>query len=173
MGARSKARKRALDILFEADQRGIEPLKLIADRQRRGNDGVVLPEYAITLVEGVIEESVKIDELLSTYSHGWTIERMPAVDRAVLRLGTWELLFNRTCRTQWRSTRRSSWPAPCRRTTRRDSSTVCSDACWRSRHPEPGRRRRGPGGWLSESSPADPGTARCSIGNVSMGRCAG
>ena len=94
MGARSKARKRALDILFEADQRGLDPLKLIADRLARGNEGAILPEYAITLVEGVMKESEQIDELLTTYSHGWTIDRMPAVDRAVLRLGTWELLYN-------------------------------------------------------------------------------
>jgi N utilization substance protein B len=94
MGARSKARKRALDILFEADQRGLDPITLIADRLARGNEGAVLPEYSITLVEGVMKESERIDELLTTYSHGWTIERMPAVDRAVLRLGTWELLFN-------------------------------------------------------------------------------
>ena len=94
MGARSKARKRALDILFEADQRGLDPLKLIADRLARPNDSAPLSEYSITLVEGVMEQSERIDELLATYSHGWTIERMPAVDRAVLRIGTWELLFN-------------------------------------------------------------------------------
>src|SRR5690349_2133479 len=94
MGARSKARKRALDILFEADQRGLDPVKLIADRLARGNEGAVLSPYTITLVEGVMEQSERIDELLATYSHGWTIDRMPAVDRAVLRLGTWELLFN-------------------------------------------------------------------------------
>ena len=94
MGARSKARKRALDILFEADQRGLDPLKLIADRLARPNDSAPLSEYSITLVEGVTEQSERIDELLATYSHGWTIERMPAVDRAVLRIGTWELLFN-------------------------------------------------------------------------------
>jgi N utilization substance protein B len=94
MGARSKARKRALDLLFEADQRGLDPIKLIADRLARGNEGAVLPEYSITLVQGVMEHLERIDELLATYSHGWTIDRMPAVDRAVLRLGTWELLFN-------------------------------------------------------------------------------
>jgi transcription antitermination protein NusB len=93
MAARSKARKRALDILFEADQRGIDPVKLIADRTSAGGFPV-LPEYAVTLVEGVNERAERIDELLSTYAHGWTLERMPAVDRAVLRLGTWELLFN-------------------------------------------------------------------------------
>jgi N utilization substance protein B len=54
----------------------------------------VLPEYAATIVEGVVANRVRIDELLSTYAHGWTLERMPAVDRAVLRLGAWELLFN-------------------------------------------------------------------------------
>jgi transcription antitermination protein NusB len=95
MGARSKARKRALDILFEADQRGVDPLKLVADRLAARGPGVaVLPEYSVTLVEGVTERRERIDELLSTYSHGWTLDRMPAVDRAVLRLGTWELLFN-------------------------------------------------------------------------------
>jgi N utilization substance protein B len=93
MGARTKARKRALDVLFEADQRGIDPLKLIADRTKEGT-GPVLAEYSITLVEGVTEQAERIDELLSTYSHGWTLDRMPAVDRAVLRLGAWELLFN-------------------------------------------------------------------------------
>jgi transcription antitermination protein NusB len=95
MGARSKARKRALDILFEADQRGVDPLKLVADRLvARGPSEPALPEYSATLVEGVTERLERIDELLSTYSHGWTLDRMPAVDRAVLRLGAWELLFN-------------------------------------------------------------------------------
>jgi N utilization substance protein B len=96
MGARSKARKRALDILFEADQRGLDPLTLMADQIKRGTQGSPLAEleYSGQLVRGVVERSERIDELLTTYSHGWTIERMPAVDRAVLRLGTWELLFN-------------------------------------------------------------------------------
>jgi N utilization substance protein B len=94
MGARSKARKRALDVLFEADQRGIDPIKLMADRITRDGGEQALGEYSIELVEGVSKNSERIDELLSTYSHGWTLERMPAVDRAVLRLGAWELLFN-------------------------------------------------------------------------------
>ena len=92
MSARSKARKRALDVLFEADQRGIDPLKLLADRI--GDPSAVLPEYAVTIVEGVMAHRERIDELLSTYAQGWTLARMPAVDRAVLRLGAWELLFN-------------------------------------------------------------------------------
>jgi N utilization substance protein B len=93
MSARSKARKRALDALFEADQRGVDPLKLIAERTAAGGFPP-LPEYALTLVEGVSENAERIDELLATYAHGWTLDRMPAVDRAVLRLGTWELMFN-------------------------------------------------------------------------------
>ena len=91
MGARSKARKRALDILFEADQRGIDPLPLLADRLASSDPP--LPQYAVTLVEGVQEHRLRIDELLSTYSQGWTVDRMPAVDRSVLRLGTYELLW--------------------------------------------------------------------------------
>jgi N utilization substance protein B len=92
LSARSKARKRALDVLFEADQRGIDPLKLLSDRV--SDPTAVLPEYAVTVVEGVVEHRERIDELLSTYAQGWTLPRMPAVDRSVLRLGAWELLFN-------------------------------------------------------------------------------
>lgn len=94
MGARSKARKRALDILFEADVRGVDPLTLMADRKDAEDPNRALPAYSVELVEGVSAQTRRIDELLATYSHGWTVERMPAVDRAVLRLGTWELLFN-------------------------------------------------------------------------------
>ena len=92
MSARSKARKRALDVLFEADQRGIDPVGLLKDRM--ADPGVIVPEYTASAVEGVAEHRERIDELLSTYAQGWTLERMPAVDRAVLRLGAWELLFN-------------------------------------------------------------------------------
>jgi N utilization substance protein B len=92
MGARSKARKRALDVLFEADQRGVDPLVLLAERVV--DPGAVMPEYAAIVVEGVVEHRERIDELLTTYAHGWTLDRMPAVDRSVLRLGAWELLYN-------------------------------------------------------------------------------
>ena len=92
MGARSKARKRALDLLFEADQRGIDPLELLAERVAGGE--IPVPEYTVRLVEGVAAHRERIDELLSTYAHGWTLARMPAVDRALLRLGAWELLYN-------------------------------------------------------------------------------
>ena len=92
MGARSKARKRALDVLFEADQRGADPLEMLRDRLERADPPV--PEYAVQIVEGVVGHLERIDELLSTYSQGWTVDRMPGVDRSLLRLATWELLWN-------------------------------------------------------------------------------
>jgi len=94
VGARSKARKRALDVLFEAEQRGIDPVSLLARRIAEPGTEAALPQYSVEIVEGVVDHLDRIDELLSTHSHGWTIERMPAVDRILLRLGTWEVLFN-------------------------------------------------------------------------------
>jgi transcription antitermination protein NusB len=95
VAARSKARKRALDVLFEADQRRLDPLALLAERLAgRAGGEPPIPEYAVQLVEGVVTRQARIDELLSTYAHGWTLDRMPAVDRALLRLGAWELLYN-------------------------------------------------------------------------------
>ena len=92
MGARTKARKRALDILFEADQRGLDAVTVLADRLRRADPPV--PEYTVEIVEGVTEHRERIDELLATYAQGWTVDRMPGVDRALLRLSAWELLYN-------------------------------------------------------------------------------
>ena len=94
MAARSKARKRALDVLFEADQRRTAPIEVLAARIAEPGTEASLPQYSVDLVEGVLAEREKIDEILATYSHGWTLDRMPAVDRAILRLGTWEILFN-------------------------------------------------------------------------------
>ena len=91
MGARSKARKRALDVLYEADQRGADPLETLRERLAQSDPPV--PEYAVDLVEGVVAHQERIDELLTTYAEGWTLARMPAVDLAVLRLGTFELLW--------------------------------------------------------------------------------
>ena len=90
MAARRKARLRALDVLFEADQRGMDPLVVLKAKMERANPPV--GEYAVTVVEGVVAHADRIDEVLSTYSMGWTIERMPAVDRAALRIATWEIL---------------------------------------------------------------------------------
>jgi len=91
VGARSKARKRALDVLYEADQRGVAPLDTLRDRLVLSDPPV--PEYSVRLVEGVVEHLVRIDELLETYAQEWTIDRFPAVDLAVLRIGTFELLW--------------------------------------------------------------------------------
>ncbi len=91
MGARSKARKRALDVLYEADQRGTDPLETLRERLAQSDPPV--PEYAVTLVEGVVAHRVRIDELLETYAQDWTLERFPAVDLAILRIGAFELLW--------------------------------------------------------------------------------
>jgi N utilization substance protein B len=91
MSARSKARKRALDILFEAEQRSVPALEALAGRVAAADPPV--SEYTSELVDGVVANQVRIDELLSTYSEGWSLDRMPAVDRAVLRLATYELLW--------------------------------------------------------------------------------
>ncbi|MFC7343755.1 transcription antitermination factor NusB [Saccharopolyspora griseoalba] len=91
-GARSKARKRAIDFLYEADQRDADPVTLLADRV---GEPEVPPvhEYAVKLVEGVREHQERIDEVLSQHLEGWTLDRLPVVDRAVLRLGVYELLW--------------------------------------------------------------------------------
>jgi transcription antitermination protein NusB len=91
VAARTKARKRALDVLFEAELQGIDLATALSRRLARAESP--LGEYAVTLVEGVIGHRQRIDELLSTYSVGWTLERMPAVDRNVLRLGAYEVLY--------------------------------------------------------------------------------
>lgn len=92
MSARGKARRRALDILFEAEQRSVTPLEVL--RRRREATDQVIGEYTVDLIEGVSEKQEAIDEFLQTYSQGWPLERMPAVDRIILRIGTWELLYN-------------------------------------------------------------------------------
>ena len=89
--ARSKARKRALDILFEAEQRGTPVLDLLAERITLGSPPVA--PYAADLVRGVTVHAARIDELISQYAEGWTMDRMPAVDRNVLRIGVYELLW--------------------------------------------------------------------------------
>ncbi|ACZ30729.1 NusB antitermination factor [Xylanimonas cellulosilytica DSM 15894] len=94
MGARTKARKRAADLLFEAEQRRWDAVRLLRDRIETPVSESPVPQYAADIVEGVVAHRERIDELLETYSNGWTIERMPAVDRALLRIGAWEILFN-------------------------------------------------------------------------------
>ncbi len=91
MSARGKARKRALDLLFESELRGSDPLTLLGERVARAEPPV--NEYTVALVEGVVAHRERIDGLLSAYSHGWTLDRMPGVDRNILRLGAYELLW--------------------------------------------------------------------------------
>jgi N utilization substance protein B len=91
VAARSKARKRALDVLFEAELRGEPALEILSERTAEGTPPV--PPYAAELVAGVQAHRSRIDELLAGHSHGWALERMPAVDRNVLRIGAYELLW--------------------------------------------------------------------------------
>jgi len=92
MGARSKARKRAVDLLFEADARGLDAVELLADRVG-SPDVPPINDYTVTLVEGVTARREEIDKLIAEHAEGWSLQRMPAVDRAVLRLGVYELLW--------------------------------------------------------------------------------
>ncbi|MPV49340.1 transcription antitermination factor NusB [Pseudactinotalea sp. HY160] len=122
MAARTKARKRAIDLIFEADQRVVtsrqpenptgrrddepepEPtpgrhldeviVEVLRERIVEPGRETGLPEYSVEIAQGVSAHLARIDEEISTYSHGWTLERMPAVDRAILRVGAWELLYN-------------------------------------------------------------------------------
>lgn len=89
MGARSKARKRALDILFESELRGLPAAATLADRSETAQ--TPLNPYTITLVQGVDEHRAAIDETISSYSSGWPLERMPAVDRNIVRIAVFEL----------------------------------------------------------------------------------
>lgn len=91
--ARRKARKRALDVLFEAEQRNLIPMNLLAQRLALSGSQTPLPQYSVTLVEGVAEHLERIDEIIATYSQGWTVDRMASVDRAALRIGVYELLW--------------------------------------------------------------------------------
>lgn len=91
MRARTKARKRALDILFEADVRGVDTVGLLADRIPAADPPV--PEYTVTLVERVAGAMDGLDALIGEHARGWSLDRMPAVDRNILRLGAYELLY--------------------------------------------------------------------------------
>jgi transcription antitermination protein NusB len=91
MAARSKARKRAVDVLYESDVRGVDALRTLTDRVARADPPV--NDYTIELVEGVQAHRARIDGILDEFAEGWTLDRMPDVDRAVLRLGVFELLW--------------------------------------------------------------------------------
>lgn len=92
-GSRSKARKRALDILFEAEARGEDALEVLA-RRVAGTDAPPVSEFAASLVEGVVRHRDTLDAAIGDTARGWSVERMPAVDRMILRIGTLEVLHS-------------------------------------------------------------------------------
>ncbi len=97
MSARTKARKRALDILFQADVRGEEVAIMLATEAKRAAsepDRQASWLYARDIVDGIIDNRDEIDEQITTSAKDWSLQRMPAVDRALLRIGTWEILYN-------------------------------------------------------------------------------
>lgn len=89
MSARSKARKRALDVLYASEMRNRSTVDAMEDQAEAGP----VNDYTTTLVEGVTEHRARLDEVISAYAHGWTLDRMPAVDRNVLRMATFEVLY--------------------------------------------------------------------------------
>lgn len=94
MAARTKARKRALELLFEAEQRGMNVGTLLEERVAAPTTQHPLPDYSVQIVRGVLEHWTQIDEVLATYSQGWSLDRMASVDRAALRVGVWEIVWN-------------------------------------------------------------------------------
>jgi N utilization substance protein B len=97
VSARTKARKRAIDILYAADVRQTTiPQSLAMEAERAANEPARMVSwlYARDIVDGVVDHRDEIDELIETYSQGWTLSRMPTIDRAILRIGIWEILYN-------------------------------------------------------------------------------
>jgi N utilization substance protein B len=90
VSARRKARKRALDFLYEADIRGATALTLLAERTA---EELSQGDYVRELLVGVEEHLLKIDELITTYAQGWDMDRMPAIDRNILRIALFEILW--------------------------------------------------------------------------------
>lgn len=97
MSARSKARKQSLDLLYESDIRGTQALELLQSRdiEDNGPDARPIREYTKELISGIADHRRKIDELIATYAQGWDMDRLPAVDRNILRLAIFELLWGK------------------------------------------------------------------------------
>jgi N utilization substance protein B len=93
MPARRKARKRALDVLYEADLRARPAVEVLASYLQRLEQRPEHLSYAIGLVEGVAAHKSRIDELIESYAEGWTLDRMPVVDRNLARIAIYELLY--------------------------------------------------------------------------------
>jgi transcription antitermination protein NusB len=96
VSARSKARKQALDILYESDIRGATPESILESRAvpEEGPDARPLREFTRELILGVVSNKRKIDELITTYSQGWDMDRLAAVDRNILRLAIFEIIWS-------------------------------------------------------------------------------
>jgi transcription antitermination protein NusB len=96
VSARSKARKQTLDLLYEADIRSVSASELLALRDvvEEGPDARPIREFTRELISGITSNRRKIDELISTYSQGWDMDRLPAVDRNILRLGIYEIVWS-------------------------------------------------------------------------------
>jgi N utilization substance protein B len=97
LSSRTKSRKTALDVIFAADARKIDPttlLELTAEQNADRQNQEEIIGYAQQIVAGVVEHHADIDDRIESYSQSWSLERMPAVDRAILRVAVWELLYN-------------------------------------------------------------------------------
>jgi N utilization substance protein B len=97
LSARTKARKRAVDAIFAADLRKISPLQLLEDvaelaAERQNQEPIF--DYAKRIVQGVVDNHEEIDDLIENYAQDWSLDRMPTLDKAILRVGTWEIRFN-------------------------------------------------------------------------------
>jgi transcription antitermination protein NusB len=91
MSKRHKARIVALNLLFESSIRDLDPIALLA---QRGVGDIMEGEYATALVEGVVKNQISIDSAITSYAQGWELDRMPAIDRAIARLATYEILYH-------------------------------------------------------------------------------
>ncbi len=96
MSARSKARKQALDILYESDIRNSDAVAILESRDvvEEGPDARPIREYTRELIAGVTANKRKVDELIATYAQGWDMDRLAAVDRNILRLGIYEIIWS-------------------------------------------------------------------------------
>ncbi|MCV7193607.1 transcription antitermination factor NusB [Mycolicibacterium brumae] len=92
---RHAARKRAVDLLFESEARNLTPAQTAASRAelaRTDPEVTPLAEYTVVVADGVTEHAEHVDDVISSHLQGWTLDRLPAVDRAILRVAVWELL---------------------------------------------------------------------------------
>jgi N utilization substance protein B len=97
LSSRTKSRKRAVDAVFAADIRGKSPVELLEDtleqNAKRQNQDVIFA-YANQIVQGIVSHKDEIDAYLEAYSQGWSLDRMPTLDRAIMRVATWEIIYN-------------------------------------------------------------------------------